>query len=132
RALREARGLRQRELAELVGTTQSASARLKGGSVSPSLPTLDKIADALDAERSVSRVDLTAGSGPVASGRSRSRISQREASALSGDGHAYCSADPAGEPRPVRHVHRSVLGLEVLDIAMTDGDDGRTARCAGY
>lgn len=61
RALREARGLSQRELAELVGTTQSAIARLEGGSVSPSLPTLDKIADALHAELSVSLVDLKAG-----------------------------------------------------------------------
>ena len=61
RALREARGLSQRELAELVGTTQSAIARLEGGNVSPSLPTLDKIAEALDAELSVSLVDLRAG-----------------------------------------------------------------------
>ena len=61
RALREARGLSQRELAELVGTTQSAIARLEGGNVSPSLPTLDKIAEALDAELSVSFVDLKAG-----------------------------------------------------------------------
>lgn len=61
RALREARGLSQRELAERVGTTQSAIARLEGGNVSPSLPTLDKIAEALDAELSVGLVDLKAG-----------------------------------------------------------------------
>ena len=61
RALREARGLSQRELAELVGTTQSAVARLEGGNVSPSLPTLDKLAEALDAELCVSLVDLKAG-----------------------------------------------------------------------
>jgi DNA-binding XRE family transcriptional regulator len=60
RALREARGLSQRELAERVGTTQSAIARLEGGNVSPSLPTLDKIAEALQAELSVSLVDLNA------------------------------------------------------------------------
>jgi ribosome-binding protein aMBF1 (putative translation factor) len=60
RALREARGLSQRELAERVGTTQSAIARLESGHISPSLPTLDKVADALDAELSVSLVDLTA------------------------------------------------------------------------
>lgn len=60
RALREARGLSQRELAERVGTTQSAIARLEGGNVSPSLPTLDKIAEALQAELSVSLVDLHA------------------------------------------------------------------------
>lgn len=60
RALREARGLSQRELAERVGTTQSAIARLEGGNVSPSLLTLDKIAEALQAELSVSLVDLHA------------------------------------------------------------------------
>ena len=60
RALREARGLSQRELAERVGTTQSAIARLEGGNISPSLPTLDKIAEALEAELSVSLVDLNA------------------------------------------------------------------------
>lgn len=61
RALREARGLSQRELAERVGTTQSAIARLEGGNISPSLPTLDKIAEALEAELSVSLVDLATG-----------------------------------------------------------------------
>ncbi len=61
RALREARGLSQRELAERVGTTQSAIARLEGGNISPSLPTLDKIAEALDAELSVGLVDLKVG-----------------------------------------------------------------------
>lgn len=61
RALREARGLSQRELAERVGTTQSAIARLEGGNISPSLPTLDKIAEALDVELSVGLVDLKAG-----------------------------------------------------------------------
>jgi HTH-type transcriptional regulator / antitoxin HipB len=60
RALREARGLSQRELAERVGTTQSAIARLEGGNISPTLPTLDKIAEALEAELSVSLVDLNA------------------------------------------------------------------------
>lgn len=60
RALREARGLSQRELAERVGTTQSAIARLEGGNISPSLPTLDKIAEALGAELSVALVDLKA------------------------------------------------------------------------
>jgi DNA-binding XRE family transcriptional regulator len=39
RALREKKGLSQRQLAELVGTTQSAIARLEGGRISPSLPT---------------------------------------------------------------------------------------------
>lgn len=55
-----ARGLSQRELAELVGTTQSAIARLEGGHVSPSLTTLDRIADALGVELSLRFVDLGA------------------------------------------------------------------------
>lgn len=57
RRLREARGLSQRELAELVGTTQSAMARLEGGKISPSLPTLDRIAAALGAELTVTFTD---------------------------------------------------------------------------
>ncbi|HUZ19084.1 MAG TPA: helix-turn-helix transcriptional regulator [Acidimicrobiales bacterium] len=48
--LREKRGLRQRELAARVGTTQSAIARLEVGNVSPSLPTLDKVAEVLGVE----------------------------------------------------------------------------------
>ena len=57
RALRERKGLSQRQLAELVGTTQSAIARLEGGRISPSLPTLDRIANALDAELTVTLTD---------------------------------------------------------------------------
>ena len=60
RALRKARGLSQRELAERVGTTQSAIARLEGGNISPSLPTLDKIAEALEAELNATLVELNA------------------------------------------------------------------------
>ena len=56
--LREKRGLSQRELAERLGTTQSAVARLEAGNVSPSLPTLDKVAEALGVELVVSFVDL--------------------------------------------------------------------------
>ncbi|HVC24438.1 MAG TPA: helix-turn-helix transcriptional regulator [Acidimicrobiales bacterium] len=51
-------GLSQRELAERLGTTQSAVARIGAGNVSPSLPTLDKIAEALEVELVVSFVDL--------------------------------------------------------------------------
>ena len=58
RALREKKGLSQRQLAERIGTTQSAIARLEAGNISPSLPTLDKIAHALGAEVSLSIVDL--------------------------------------------------------------------------
>ena len=57
RALREKKGLSQRQLAELVGTTQSAIARLEGGRICPSLPTLDRIANALDAELTVTLTD---------------------------------------------------------------------------
>lgn len=67
RALREKKGLSQRELAERVGTTQSAIARLEAGNISPSLPTLDKIAAALGAEVSLTIVDL----GELAAGRAR-------------------------------------------------------------
>jgi len=56
--LREKRGLSQRELAERLGTTQSAIARLEAGNVSPSLPTLDRVAEALEVELVVSFVDL--------------------------------------------------------------------------
>lgn len=56
--LREKRGLSQRELAERLGTTQSAVARLEAGNVSPSLPTLDRVAKALGVELVVSFVDL--------------------------------------------------------------------------
>jgi predicted transcriptional regulator len=58
RALREHKGLTQRELAERMGTTQSAIARLEAGNISPSLPTLDRLAEALGAEVSVTIVDL--------------------------------------------------------------------------
>jgi DNA-binding XRE family transcriptional regulator len=57
RALREKKGLSQRQLAELVGTTQSAIARLEGGRISPSLPTLDRVAAALGAEVTVTFTD---------------------------------------------------------------------------
>lgn len=47
---RVARGMSQRELAELVGTTQSAIARLERGGRPPRIDTLLKIAEALDCE----------------------------------------------------------------------------------
>jgi ribosome-binding protein aMBF1 (putative translation factor) len=52
-AQRTARNLSQRELAELVGTTQSAIARLEAGGRPPRIDTLLKIADALDCELAV-------------------------------------------------------------------------------
>jgi transcriptional regulator with XRE-family HTH domain len=47
---RQAKGLSQRELAEMVGTTQSAIARLERGGRPPRIDTLLRIADALDCE----------------------------------------------------------------------------------
>src|SRR2546426_12833392 len=49
-AQRTARKLSQRELAELVGTTQSAIARLEAGGRPPRIDTLLPVADALDCE----------------------------------------------------------------------------------
>ncbi len=47
---RKARGLSQKELAELTGTTQSAIARLESGGRPPRIDTLLRIAEALDCE----------------------------------------------------------------------------------
>ena len=47
---RQARGLSQRELAELTDTTQSAIARLESGGRPPRIDTLLRIAEALDCE----------------------------------------------------------------------------------
>ena len=47
---RKARGLSQKELAELTGTTQSAIARLESGGRPPRIDTLLGIAEALDCE----------------------------------------------------------------------------------
>jgi DNA-binding XRE family transcriptional regulator len=53
---RAERGLSQRELAELVGTTQSAIARLERGGRPPRIDTLLKIAEALDCDLTVELV----------------------------------------------------------------------------
>ena len=50
---RKARGLSQKELAELTGTTQSAIARLESGGRPPRIDTLLRIAEALDCDLSV-------------------------------------------------------------------------------
>ena len=50
---RRARGLSQAELASLVGTTQSAIARLESGGRPPRIDTLLRIADALDCDLAV-------------------------------------------------------------------------------
>lgn len=54
RELREARGLSQSELAERIGSTQPAVARLEAGGVAPTIETLERIAGALGLELSVS------------------------------------------------------------------------------
>src|SRR5919198_6010581 len=53
---RLAKGLSQRELAERVGTTQSAIARLERGGRPPRIDTLLNIADALDCDLHVELV----------------------------------------------------------------------------
>jgi len=53
---RNARGLSQRELAELTGTTQSAIARLERGGRPPRIDTLLRIAEALDCDLHVELV----------------------------------------------------------------------------
>lgn len=50
---RKARGLSQKELAELTGTTQSAIARLESGGRPPRIDTLLRIAEALDCDLEV-------------------------------------------------------------------------------
>lgn len=49
-------GLTQTELAQRIGTTQSAIARLEGGGVSPSLSTLRRYAEATGTKLKVSLV----------------------------------------------------------------------------
>jgi len=50
RHLREERGMSQRKLAEKIGSTQPAIARLEAGGVAPSIQTLERIAAALGRE----------------------------------------------------------------------------------
>ncbi|NKY84269.1 helix-turn-helix domain-containing protein [Nocardia veterana] len=54
RAAREARGWSQTELAARAGLRQHAVSRLEAGDVVPTLTTLERIAEALEAELSVS------------------------------------------------------------------------------
>ncbi len=55
--LREARGLSQRDLAALMGTTQSVVGRLEAGGSRPTLSTLGRIAEALGLRLEVSFED---------------------------------------------------------------------------
>jgi transcriptional regulator with XRE-family HTH domain len=72
--LRTEAGLTQAELAERMGTTQSAIARMEGGGTRPTLDTLEKIASAVGA-------DLVVGVGENLS-------ANRSIAKLERDGHA--------------------------------------------
>lgn len=66
RLLREARGITQGELAARMRTTQSVIARLESGGTYPTLSTLERVSDALDAELVVEFKDaLPPGRVPV-------------------------------------------------------------------
>jgi transcriptional regulator with XRE-family HTH domain len=58
---RKERGLSQADLAELVGTTQSAIARLESGGRPPRIDTLLRIANALDADLHIELLDREPG-----------------------------------------------------------------------
>ena len=58
---RRERGLSQAELAKLVGTTQSAIARLESGGRPPRIDTLLRIANALDSDLHVELLDREPG-----------------------------------------------------------------------
>ena len=58
---RKERGLSQADLAELVGTTQSAIARLERGGRPPRIDTLLRIANALDADLHIELLDREPG-----------------------------------------------------------------------
>jgi transcriptional regulator with XRE-family HTH domain len=58
---RKERGLSQADLAALVGTTQSAIARLEGGGRPPRIDTLLRIANALDADLHIELLDREPG-----------------------------------------------------------------------
>lgn len=63
---RRARGLSQRELADLCGTTQSAIARLERGGRPPRIDTLLRIANALDCELEIELRPRTSTGGETA------------------------------------------------------------------
>ncbi len=58
---RKEHGLSQADLAELVGTTQSAIARLESGGRPPRIDTLLRIANALDADLHIELLDREPG-----------------------------------------------------------------------
>jgi len=66
RDLREQRGWTQAELARAAEMTQSAVARFEAGGTVPTLPVLDRLAQALDADLTVTVTPRTGVAGPVA------------------------------------------------------------------
>ena len=58
RALRESRGVSQQELADRLETTQSVISRLEAGGTKPTLTTLERIGEALNAELVVEFTDV--------------------------------------------------------------------------
>lgn len=60
RDLRERRGWSQTDLARAAGMTQSAVARFEAGGTVPTLPVLDRVAQALDADLTVTVTPRTA------------------------------------------------------------------------
>ena len=54
RAMREAKGMTQKQLANAAGMTQPAVARFEAGGTVPTIPVLERLALALDGELTVS------------------------------------------------------------------------------
>lgn len=85
RVAREAKGLSQSQLAKRMGTQQSVIARLEGGGITPTLPTLKRIADALGTKltvnfeepRKVRQVKASAARGRTVSKKAASSSSRR-------------------------------------------------------
>lgn len=73
---REAKGLSQSQLADRMGTQQSVIARLEGGGITPTLPTLKRIADALGTKLTVDFEEPKRRSGGAPSSK-RARAGER-------------------------------------------------------
>ena len=80
--LRKKRGITQKELAERTGTTQAVESRLENASVKPSLETIVKIAEALDASVDIHLILLEEIKRDIE--ENQSVVSQKEKDALDG------------------------------------------------
>jgi DNA-binding XRE family transcriptional regulator len=67
RELRRARGLSQAQLGAMIGTTQTAIARIEGGGADTKLRTLCRLAEALDARAVVTGRDVRLEAIPITS-----------------------------------------------------------------